>query len=106
MTAQAAASSPISGLRFDRETAVELIAAIPDESIPKVVGLLRVFTDPQYDVERSPRKEKFPDRTPEEIEQAEEAFKRLMKFRKCLPADFDADAELAAYRDERYGCAD
>ncbi|MDR2509021.1 MAG: hypothetical protein LBC77_00080 [Spirochaetaceae bacterium] len=42
-------------------------------------------------------------RAGEELAKSREAFARLSKYHKSLPADFDYKKELAEYREERFG---
>ncbi|MDE7339638.1 MAG: dihydrodipicolinate reductase [Lachnospiraceae bacterium] len=73
-----------------KEKAVEMIQRMPDDNMFYVINILQNLEEMTAN--------KDTDR-----EQAMKAFQDLLKFSGRLPEDFDADKELAAAREEKYG---
>ncbi|MCM1057331.1 MAG: dihydrodipicolinate reductase [Firmicutes bacterium] len=73
-----------------KERAVELIQRIPDDNMLYVINILKNLEEMAAN--------KDSDR-----EQAMAALQNILKYKGKLPEDFDADRELAAAREERYG---
>lgn len=73
-----------------KEKAVEMIQRMPDDNMFYVINILQNLEEMTAN--------KDTDR-----EQAMKAFQDLLKFSGRLPEDFDADKELAAVKEEKYG---
>lgn len=73
-----------------KERAVEMIQRMPEEKMFYVINILQNLEGMAAD--------KNTDK-----EQAIAAFEDIMRYRGRLPADFDADWELAEAREEKYG---
>lgn len=73
-----------------KERAVEMIRRMPDDEMLYVINILQNLE------EMTAKKET-------DIEQAMMAFQDLMKYRGRLPADFDAEKEMAEAREGKYG---
>ena len=73
-----------------KEKAVEMIQRMPEEKMFYVMNILQNLEGMAVD--------KNTDK-----EQAIAAFEDIMRYRGRLPADFDADRELAEAREEKYG---
>lgn len=73
-----------------KEKAVEMIQRMPDDNMFYVINILQNLEEMTAN--------KDTDR-----EQAMKAFQDLLKFSGRLPEDFDADKELAAAKEEKYG---
>lgn len=73
-----------------KERAVEMIQRMPEEKMFYVINILQNLEGMAAD--------KNTDK-----EQAIAAFEDIMRYRGQLPADFDADRELAEAREEKYG---
>lgn len=73
-----------------KEKAVEMIQRMPDDNMFYVINILQNLEEMTAN--------KDTDR-----EQAMAAFQNLLRFSGRLPQDFDADKELEAAREEKYG---
>lgn len=73
-----------------KEKAVEMIQRIPEENMSYVINILQNLEEMIADKNADKK-------------QAMSAFENIMKYRGRLPADFDADKELAEAREEKYG---
>jgi hypothetical protein len=73
-----------------KERAVEMIQRMPEEKMFCVINILQNLEGMAIDINT-------------DKEQAIAAFEDIMRYRGRLPADFDADRELAEARKEKYG---
>lgn len=73
-----------------KERAVEMIQRMPEEKMFYVINILQNLEGMVTDINT-------------DKEQAIAAFEDIMRYRGRLPADFDADRELAEAREEKYG---
>lgn len=73
-----------------KEKAVEMIQRMPDDNMFYVINILQNL-------------EEMTANKDDDREQAMMAFQDLLKFSGRLSEDFDADKELAAAREEKYG---
>jgi hypothetical protein len=70
-----------------------------DFSVSVPYKVVVTFIEPVSTSEGAPR-------AGEELAKSREAFARLSKYHKSLPADFDYKKELAEYREEHFGSPD
>jgi hypothetical protein len=79
-----------------KQRTIELVERLPDEQLEYVFNILRNVDR----MTKSLNKKVMP------VTAKQEAYQNLLKYKGILPANFDAEKELAEAKEEKYGCFD